>query len=256
MSLVKNKNPLVKTLAVLLIVAVVFFVGKNALAKTAVQSIVKKVTGLELKIRSLNIGLISTLIDIKGFRLMNPAGFKDRTMIDAPRIRVNYELKSLFSDTIHIEDMELDLKEFIVVRNENGDVNVNHLKPEPAQRAEKAPPAQKKEAKAKAKKEMPGMRIDVLRLKIGKVIYKDYSQGGKPAVEEFPVNLSEEHRNITNPGALTALVTTKALVNSGVARLAKVDVNDVLSALDGDVEEGLKAKAVEALKNFSDLLKK
>ncbi|MFH1790840.1 MAG: hypothetical protein ABH885_02515, partial [Candidatus Omnitrophota bacterium] len=54
--------------------------------------------------------------------------------------------------------------------------------------------------------------IDRLRLKIGKVSYKDYSaRQGTPRVMEYNINLDEEYTNITNPYTLVSLIVVKAL---------------------------------------------
>jgi len=80
----------------------------------------------------------------------------------------------------------------------------------------------------------------VLNLKIGKVIFKDYSNGIPPKVSEFNVNIDQRFENITDPQALAKLIIVKALMNTTIANLANFDL--------GSLKEGVTktfGKAVE-----------
>jgi len=147
---------------------------------------------------------------------------------------VNYKLSDIVKGKVHLEEMRLYLREFVIVRNANGELNLNALKPVSKEKKAGAAPDRHAEAPetAKAKEKGPEMQIDLLSLRIGKVIYKDYSGGGEPIVQEFELNLNEEHRNITNPNALVGVLTARALMNTTIARLAKIDPSELLSEID------------------------
>jgi len=211
---------------VIIVVAVSF--AKDMLIKASVEKGVELITGLQLKIQSLRIGVIRTLVSINTLRVYNPAGYKDRIMLDMPEIYVSYDLPALLKGVIHLSEMRIDMKELVVVKNEKGDLNLNSLKVVQAQKTGKKP-----EAKEKGK--MPEVRIDSLQLKIGKVILKDYSKGGAPAVTEFNLNLSERYTNITDPYTVVSLVIVKALMNTTIANITDFD----LSGLKGSVASTL-----------------
>ena len=225
-----------KIIVLLLVVGAVFFtlsVAKNAIAKTAVQSLCQTMTGLELHIRRLNIGVLTTLIDIQDLRLHNPPEFQDRVMFDLSEVYVDYNLRSILSGKVHLEELRLDLKELTIIRNEQGQLNLDSLK---AAGAKKKAPEEKEAAReaapAEEKKELPEIQIDRLVLKVGKVIYKDYSKGPEPNVQEFDVNLNETYENISNIQALVPLIVSKALINTTIAKLANYDMNDFMSQFD------------------------
>jgi hypothetical protein len=111
----------------------------------------------------------------------------------------------------------------MVVKNKNGQLNLDHLKP-----------AGSKDASGKTSKpaKAPQMQIDSLRLKIGKVIYKDYSAGGEPSVQVFDLNLDESYSNVSNVNAILPLIVTKALYNTTVGKLVNFDVKGLVSQLD------------------------
>ena len=147
-------------------------------------------------------------------------------MLDAPEIYVDYNLPAIFKGKVHLQDMRINVEEFAVIRNEAGELNLDSLKVVEAQKEGKKPGE-----KGKA----PDVRIDNLELKIGKVIYKDYSGKGVPIEKEYNVNISERYKNIDNPYSLVALIVVKALARTAIANLAKFD----LTGLEGTVSNTL-----------------
>jgi len=226
-------------LLVILVVVVVLGLAKDMIIKTAVSGGVKAVTGLKLQIKSLKVGILNPLIDIKEMRLFNPPNFTDKVMIDIPEIYVDYDLGALFKNKVHLETLRLDLKELVVIKNKDGELNLDSLKVVKEGKEEKQAP------KEEAKKEASKIQIDDLSLKIGKVIYKDYSKGGAPQVKEFNVNINEQHKNITDPKALVSLIIVKALAKTTIASLANFD----MGSLQDQAAQAM-GKATEALKGI------
>ena len=241
-----------KTLLVLLvgIIVVVFVLSffKDIIIKTSVEKGVEIVTGLQMRVQSLKVGIINTLVGIRNLRLFNPPGFKDKIMLDMPEIYIDYDLGAILKGKIHLEEMRINMNEFMVVKNEKGVLNLDSLKVVQAQQ-HGAKPGAKEKGKA------PEIQIDSLELKIGKVIYKDYSQGGKPVVKEFPINLNESYKNITNPYSLVSLIVVKALMNTTIANLTGFDlqglqgtVSDTLATAQKVAQEAIATAREAALK--------
>jgi len=224
------KKPITILVGILAILLVLSF-AKDMIVKVSVEKGVQVVTGLPLKIRGFNVGIIKTLVGIKDLRLFNPKGYKDKIMLDMPEIYVDYDLPAIFKGKIHLQEMRINMKQFTVVKNENGELNLDSLKVVQAQKEGKKP--QEKTAKEGGK--APEIQIDSLKLKIGKVIYKDYSRGGAPSVKEFNINLDEEYENITDPYSLVSLIIVKTLMNTTIASLTNFD----LGGLKGTVSDTL-----------------
>ena len=258
------KKLLVIIIGVLAVLIVLSFL-KDVIVKTSVEKGVGLVTGLRLNIRSMNVSILRTLVGIKNLRLFNPEGFKDEIMLDMPEIYVDYNLPEIIKGKIHLEEMRLDLREFVVVKNEEGKLNLDSLKVVQAQKEGKKPA--EKEAK------MPEIQIDSFELKIGKVVYKDYSRGGAPSVKEFSLNLDEKYENITDPYALVSLIVVKSLMNTTIARLANFDLRGLQGTISDTLATAQKAaeqaavearraveqttqKAEEATQQAKDALKK
>ncbi|MDD5427859.1 MAG: hypothetical protein PHI58_01300 [Candidatus Omnitrophica bacterium] len=220
----------------ILVVIFVLGVTKDLVIKIAVESGTQMVTGLKLKMGGFKVGLINTLVDIRNLRILNPAGFKDRNMLIMPEIYVDYDLPAIFAGKVHLTEARINMQEFTVVKNEQGKLNLDSLKVVQAQK-----PGAKPEAQAGGK--APEIQIDKLRLKIGKVFYKDYSAGGAPRVTEFDVNISEEYTNITNPYTLVSLIVVKALMNTSIAGLANFDIKGLSNSVSGTLATAHKVTA-------------
>jgi len=234
-----------KKLITTVIVLVAFFaiisIGKNTIAQMAVSGGVKAMTGLDLQMRHMNVGILKTLVGIKDLKLFNPREFQDRVMVDMPEIYVDYDLGAFLKGKVHLEEVKLNLKELTVVKNEKGELNLDSLRTVKETKEAKAAPEKKSQGK------MPKLQIDVLELKVEKVVYKDYSRGTPPKVSEFDVNIDERYENITNPYVFGSLIVTRALFKTSVARLANFDVR----ALQGEVTDTLKKSTGMILKTAS-----
>ncbi len=266
-----------KILKILLLFVVLIVIGtflfRNTIAKVVVSGGIKNLTGLTLTLQSIDVGIPKTIIGIKDMKLYNPSNYEDRLMVDMPEIYVDYDLGAILKNYIHLENVRLDLKDFIVVKNKNGELNINSLKVVKDSTVEK-------ETKPESKKERgekPQFKIDILELKIGKVIYKDYS-GSSLQVKGYNININERYENITDPQAFIRLIVVKALMNTNIANLANFDLRSlenitsgalnktvgqlektlqgtvgVGKTLEGSLSEGAKdvtEKTTEAIKNI------
>ena len=81
---------------VILAVLLILVSAKNIIAKKAISAGVKNMTGLDLTIGSMNVGLFKSVIDIKQLQLNNPKGFNDKVMVDMPEIYADYDLGAFF----------------------------------------------------------------------------------------------------------------------------------------------------------------
>jgi len=232
-----------KFIAILIIIFVGLFIGRNVIAKTIIETGVHLVTGIELKIAELNIDALNPSLGIKDLRLHNPSGFSDPLMVDLPEFFVAYNIEPLFKGKVHLPEIRVHLKEFVVIKNKDGKVNINALIPAQAQKKPEKPSTDKQKDAGKA----PKIQIDKLLLRVEKVVYKDYTvKGNTPSVKEFKINLNESFNNIENPAAVVSLIVAKALMNTTIASLTNID----LGALQASVSETLATSqkvAVDAI---------
>lgn len=264
--------------AIVLAILIALFFGKNVIIKTSVTAGVRAMTGLKLSIRSMDVGVFKTLIGINELQLYNPSGFTDEVMIDCPEIYVDYDLGAFIKGRTHLEEVRLNLKEFIVVKNEAGKLNLDSLKVVKGKGKEERGKVEEKnegtDGGEEEETEMPELQIDVFELRIDKVVYKDYSKGTPPKVREYNVNIDERFENITDPYTFGRIIIVKALKNTAIASLANFDIGKlqkgitetarkttkkVQEATDRavkDIEEKTREKARETVKKATDTIKK
>ena len=233
-------------LGVIVAVIAVLVIGRNFFVKAAVEAGVKAVTGLSLEMSRLDIGLFKTTLEIKGLKLYNPEGFEDKLMADLPEIYVDYNLKKVFQGKVHLPEVRLNLQQFTVVKNAQGALNLDALAAVQQKKAGASPaPAKPAESKPAA---MPDMQIDLLRLDIGNVVYKDYSGGRADAdVQTYEVNIHETFKDITDPQSLVKLVVTKALARTSIAALTGFDVKSLTQTAVSVLDAKMPVKVIGTL---------
>jgi uncharacterized protein involved in outer membrane biogenesis len=137
-------------IGIIVVIIVLFLIFKNVLIKTAVEQGTKRVTGLELIIGDMDVGLLTSKVDITDMQLLNPIGFPEKIMVDIPEFFVDVELASFFKKRAHVQTLTLNLKELIVVRNKDSILNLSVLKSvSEKQKRAKKPVDQKKRRKSR-----------------------------------------------------------------------------------------------------------
>jgi len=232
------KREVITIPAIVLVLLIALFFGKNVVIKTSVTAGVRAMTGLKLSIRSMDFGIFKTLIGINELQLYNPSGFVDELMFDVPEIYVDYDLGAFMKGRTHLEEVRLHLKEFIVVKNEAGELNLDSLKVVKEEEKEVIDEGKKEKTKTRE------LQIDVLELRIDKVVYKDYSKGTPPKVKEYNVNIDDRFENITDPKTFGRLIIVKALKNTTIASLTNFDLGKLQRGISGTVRKTAE-KALE-----------
>ncbi len=229
-----------KFLLGLFVLMVLFSFLKNTITKSILLHGVKALSGLEARLKSIDVGLIKTSIQMKEFQLLNPTGFKDQTMIDLPELYINYDFVAFLSGKVHLEELRLHLKELTVIKNEKGELNIDSLNVIQNQKGNRV--------LSKKEKELI-WQIDFLKLKIEKVLYKDYSNSSEPKFQEFNVNIEEQYQNITNPQAVVSLILMKALTKTTLVNLIGLDLELLKKDPVGLVQKMTQDK-LEMIKDF------
>lgn len=238
---------LFKLLVIIVLVLVALFIWRNNVVKFAMEKGVQQATGLPLTVGSVNLDIANTSVGITGLKLGNPDNFEDKDLFSIPTILVNYNLRSIMNGLIHLENLQFEIDEFDVVKNKEGKLNILVIKDQLSKGSKPAEkPAGPKEP-APATKEKTKLQIDSFHLKIGKVVYKDYSKGAQPTVQEFPINFDETFQDIKSLNSLILLISYKALSNTIIPQLANIDINQYKADLQNTMNEKLNEKLVDTV---------
>ena len=244
---------IIKIVVIIAAVLIALSVVKNGLTQSILISALSKAANVPVHIGSTHVQLRSTTIDLKNIQIQNPNSFPEKLMLDAPEVYISFDLPSLLKGFVHFREVRLNLKEVIVIKNATGELNINALKP-----AEQ----KKKAQEEKAQGEAPKLKIDKLSLTIGRVVYKDYSQGGSPKTQIFDINIQDrQFTNIEDVRAVVSLIMFEALTRTSISRLADLDLDvfkdgagSILSNGLGFAQDGA-GKVEETAKGILSLFK-
>ncbi|MFH1846508.1 MAG: hypothetical protein ABH869_03005 [Candidatus Omnitrophota bacterium] len=240
------KKILLKTLLVISIIFMGLILAKDKLIEISVEKLCKLITGVELSIQQMNIGILDTDILIKEMKLYNPKEYKDRLMADVPEIYIDYDLSELLKNNIQLEELRIHLRELNVIRDEKNVVNVDYFK-------SKKQGSRTTEKQEKPKARIPAIVVNKLYFKVDKVFYKDYTKAPFPFVQEFDVSLIEEkYENIDDFYSFMQMLTSKVWKRAAIANIIKMPSMDDISATLKDVYEKGAAFFENAVKKTAD----
>lgn len=240
---------IVKLVMAIIVVLVVLVLARNVVVKAAVENGVRLVTGMPLSMGKLDLNFSKSFVDLEDLVVKNPSGFHDTFLVEIPKIFVGYSFSDVLKGKVHLTGLEFNMKQFTVVKNEKGELNLDRLKA--LQGTQKAP-AQTTQEKPNAPAKPVPIQIDKMRLKIGKVVYVDYS-GGSPSTKEFLINLDQSYENITDLNSVVRLIVLKAMVSSGIANLVNFDLGGLEGTLTGAFNTSTKLAAQAAAKSMDAL---
>lgn len=230
-----RKNPIPLLVIIFLICSVLL--AKDVIVKAIFEKTVEALSGLKITAEYIDVGIFNTSIRVKGMVIHNPRSFPDDIMARINHLYVNYDITSGLRNEILIKELVFDAGLVNVIKNKNGENNLNSLKVVKAlEKIDRCEPANGS---------MPRLRIDKLHLKGGKVIYRDYTKAPYPAVTEFEVRVDERYENITNPYELVSLIVSTSLVKTSPSTIIGFDITPYQNYVHDAMSKG-----VEAIKNL------
>lgn len=237
----KTRKKLTRAIIALLALLVLAFMVESSVIKTAVRKAIQQRFGFDLEIGSIRHGLLRPTFEVRDVRLINPEDFPEDLALEIRRIKMNVELRTLFTDTIHLRELVLDIPKIVVVRREDGKTNLQRLNeaaraepPAPAAPAPTPPPAPGGETPA-AVSNAPAppaakpwwekdFRIDHLELKMGSVEVHDYVQGdGKPRVGVYELGVDQVLKDVTDPATIGVVIAATVAEKVGLQMVGDLD---------------------------------
>ena len=218
---------------IVLVLLAALVLARNFIARISVEIGATRATGFPLEIGSVNVGLFNGQLDVRALKLMNPPDFQEKIFVDMPQLYVDYHLGSMLSGAPHINDMLINIKQLVVVKNGKGESNAMKLKG----------------VVSSGRSSSTKYRVDKLRIHIGTVTIKDYSRG-KPTERNITLNVDATYKDITDSTDITRLVLMTVM--------SQVHLPDIGIKMD-DLKKGLgnvQDAAGKAAKGASETLEK
>lgn len=99
---------LIGLVALVLLVGIVAFFMLDSIVRSAVEKGGAYATGTTVKLEKADFALTSGKLDLGGFSIHNPDGFRDEAFVSANTIHAAWENGSIFSDQLVIDEITLD----------------------------------------------------------------------------------------------------------------------------------------------------
>jgi hypothetical protein len=213
----------IRLAAAVLVLLVAGYLARNLIARKAVEFAVERQTGFPLEIGAMDLDLVSGRLEVKGLRLLNPPEFPERTFVDLPLLRVDYDTVSLLRRKPHLRSIAVNVRQVFIVTNERGDKNSARL-----ESAAGAP--------AKQRRSVP-YRVDVLRVHVGAVVILDHSHG-RHRERKLTLSVDRTYRGVSESTDISGLVLGS--VFSELGPVVGRGLGDVLGGAGDDVGEAGK----------------
>lgn len=179
--------------------------ARNEIACFAVKYGVSKATGFSLEIGEANVGLLDSQLSVNNLKLTNPPDFPDKMFVDLPEFHLSYELRSFFSGVPHVKELNINLKEVVIVKNSEGETNVQRLRGvQPSDSGQSLSVTDTTPEKPGSDKGSTKFQLDVAHVHIGTVVMKDYSKS-KPTERSMKLDVDVTYTNITDTTDITRL---------------------------------------------------
>ena len=225
---IRRKGIVKSTVVTIFIIVAFLFITasltKNIIVKIILSDYLSRKSGFEVNIKDLEINALDDWINISGLEVYNPDGFPDKIMVSIPQIYADYNLSELFKGKIHLRELRINLEELYIVKNKKRELNLNLIKA--------IQPKEDEIIEENAKKKIHRLQIDLLKIKVGKVMYKNYPVNLPIIIREFNIDIHEQYEDVTDLSALVGVILSKIfLTNVKVGRLVAPDIGEVREEL-------------------------
>jgi uncharacterized protein involved in outer membrane biogenesis len=120
---------LVLGLIVLIVVAaVVMLLLLDTLAKEVIVNRLRSRTGMDAKVGSVHVGLLSPTLSIENVKLYNTADFGGSLCLDMPELHLQYDTSALRGGRLHLTLLRLNIAELSLVVDKRNRMNFDTLK--------------------------------------------------------------------------------------------------------------------------------
>ncbi|MGD0058170.1 MAG: hypothetical protein ABSD58_02010 [Verrucomicrobiia bacterium] len=228
--------------ATLIVLVAILFLARNVIARKSVEYGAKRITGFPLTVGAVDLQLFSSKVDVHDLKLMNPPEFQEKMFVDMPELYVDYRLLSMFSGAPHVNDMLINIKQLVIVKNNKGESNAQKLKGVVSSGG----------GSSKSSK----YAIDKLRVHIGTVTIKDFSRA-KPYEHSTPLNIDVTYPNITDSTDISRLVLLTVMSQVHIPDIG-INANDLKKNLTNVTNQAGQALqgATDAFGGLLDNLQK
>jgi hypothetical protein len=113
-----------RLLILLLVLLVAGILLLNTVAREIFEYKLARLTGLEVKIRSVDVGLLNPRLTVEGLVVYNRPEFGGSPLLDAPELHAEYDRDALWSQKVRLRLLRINIAQISVIEDTNGRLNL------------------------------------------------------------------------------------------------------------------------------------
>jgi hypothetical protein len=191
-------------------------VTKDDLAKWLIINRVKFITGHQVSLDKASVHFTKSVLYVKNLQLKNPPPYDEVIAAEVPFFAIRIDLQDFFNRRVHLNNLTIDMAQLIIERREDGAVNLHTIRDIRNSRRAQI-------LAAGGKSFITSFQIDVLELKIDRVVFRDHKQGST-FTKIYPINLHESYKDITETESLIRLIVFQAVTKTALDSLINLDL--------------------------------
>lgn len=164
---------------------------KDAILRTVTEYNVRRETGMEAKIGELRLGLTSTSLLMKDFKIINPKEFGGAPFFQVPEVYVELDAEKAAEGRLHFKELRFNLAEVNIVKNKDGKLNLDHIQ----EALEKSEVFRKRKKKSPNEEDFTFEAIDRMFLTVRAIKYTDLQEPANSYKTDLGIQ-NEEVKNI------------------------------------------------------------
>lgn len=194
------------------VLGVVLFVFKNTLLSSALSFGATKALGTKVTVGTLDFSPFKGTVLLQDLKVMQPEGFEPGAMIDLKEARVELRVADLLKKSIYLNAIAIDLNQIVLIRNEQGVLNLDQLKVS-QKKKDDSDKTESKETQSSPKSPSWPLYITELKVRFGSATHKDLSKGTNKVYE---LNIEKTFKNIKGVEGLVAAITIEVLKTAAI----------------------------------------
>jgi ElaB/YqjD/DUF883 family membrane-anchored ribosome-binding protein len=211
---------------VFVLVLIGFFVIEHAILVSITKTALRYVVRMDTHMNRVSLNPVTGCITVRGFKIYNPPGFKERVLADVPLITMDFKAKTLLENGIFFDNITVNIKEINVIKNKENQTNVSQMKAfSPAE---------------KPKEKLPFL-ADRYDVQIEKIKVIDYTQGDEAVTKEVDLNIQESYKKVKNPDTVIKAIGFKLYFNGKLKNIG-FNIKRIQSELAKLAEENKKLR--------------
>lgn len=165
----------------------------SVLSLAATKSL-ENIAGVPVEVGRFHLSITRPQFTLKELKLFNPKGFPEGEMTVLKQVRGDYPSPPIFGGISNVKNLELEFKEFRLIRNKSGLMNLPALNPFQSIKG----------------------NVDTVKITLGEVTFTDLA-GDSPAQQNFDLELQKAiYRNVKGIPGVIEIVNWEILKRTGI----------------------------------------